>query len=205
MHEKNRIFCFGRLIIALLMVLCGIFFCFSLCGCDSGGDSEDGNVRVHETYGTPPVIEKIEFRRYIDDEYMDVSRELYPIAGHIYHFDSDEDISFEITAYDPDLDMKEVTITTYDVFDMETGEPTEYFQAPASGPDIHIINWCEHSSICDNSAGTEGYQREETATFFLRNVLRLNTGWRGPKQIWITIQDLGNNSSEHYILYARAG
>lgn len=201
MHVKKYIINSGSLILSLLMT----FWILSFIGCDSGGDSEDGNVRVHETYGTPPVIDEINFKRYIDGEYIDVSRELYHTSAYIYHFSYDEDISFEVTAYDPDLDMKEVTITTYDVFDMETGDPTEYYAPPASGPDVHKINWCEHSPICDNSSSTEGYQREETATFYLRNTLKLNTGWRGPKQIWITIQDLGNNSSEHYILYARAG
>lgn len=198
MHINNHIVLLGRIILAFLMIV-------SFLGCDSGGDSGNDNVRVHETYGVPPVIEEIKFKRYIDGEYIDVSRELYHTSAYIYHFTYDEHISFEITAYDPDLDMKEVTITTYDPFDMETGDPTEYYWIPASGPDIHIINWCENSSICDSSSSTEGYQREETATFYLRNALQLNTGWRGPKQIWITIQDLGNNSSEHYILYARAG
>jgi len=198
MIRNNHIVQLGRIVIAFLMIV-------SFPGCDSGGDSGDDVVKVYETYGDPPQIEDINFKRYIDGEYIDVAPALYATDAYIYHFGYDEDISFEVTAYDPDLDMKEVTITTYDVFDMETGDPTEYYRAPASGPDIHEIDWCENSPICDNSANSGGYQRAENTTFYMKNALRLNTGWRGPKQIWITIQDLGNNSSEHYILYARGG
>ncbi|MBW1893853.1 MAG: hypothetical protein JRI91_09190 [Deltaproteobacteria bacterium] len=185
---------FGRLALACFMLL----WCCAFYGCDNSSDSgRDDQVRVHETVGSPPVIESIKFRRYINGEYFEVFPQLYPTDGYIYHFSQDEYISFEITATDPDLDMREVTITTYDVFDMETGDPLEYYHPPELGPDVHEIPWCESFdiSIC--------HQPEENVTFYLKNALRLNTGWLGPKQIWLTIQDLGNNSSDHYILYAR--
>ena len=203
MLSKNHITKYGRLILSFLMVS---WIAVSP-GCDSGGGSGDDSVqRVYETFGEPSEILEVNFKRYINGDYVDVAPELHHTSpSNIYNFDYDEDISFEVIAYDPDLDMKEVTITTYDVFDMETGEPTEYYRPPASGPDIHTINWCENSPVCDDSSNSEGFQREETATFYLKNALKLNTGWKGPKQIWITIQDLGNNSSEHYILYARSG
>ncbi|MBW2219731.1 MAG: hypothetical protein JRF40_09625 [Deltaproteobacteria bacterium] len=91
--------------------------------------------------------EGVKFKRYINGEYVEVFPELYATDGYIYHFSQDEYISFEITATDPDLDMREVTITTYDPFDMETGEPLEYFGPPTSGPDVHEIPWCESFDI----------------------------------------------------------
>jgi len=195
MRIKIHTFYFRRLVFVCFMTL----LCCAFSGCDNSSSDEDGQVFVHEVTGSPPVIETIEFRRYTaNGEYVEVEPELYGTDGYLYHFSRDEYISFKITATDPDLDMVEVTISTYDPFDMETGEPLDYYDAPTSGPDVHEIQWCESFdiSIC--------HQPEENIAFYLKNVLKLDTGFRGPKQIWLTIDDMGNNSSSHYILYARA-
>lgn len=191
MHDRIYTCCFGCLMAALLI-------CFAFYGCDNSSGSEEEEQRVFETLGSPPVIESIEFRRYINGEFVEVDPQLYATDGFIYHFSKDEYISFKITASDPDLDMTEVTITTYDVFDMETGDPTEYYAPPLTGPDVHEIQWCENegTSIC--------VQPEEDVTFYLKDALKLGTvGFMGPRQIWLTIDDLGNNSSNYYKLYAR--
>ena len=80
---------------------------------------------------------------------------------------------------------------------METGDPFEYFDPPATGPDVHEIPWCDSS---DNSNCN---QPEENATFYLKNALILDTDFLGAKQIWLVIDDLGGNSSNVYQLYAR--
>ncbi len=194
MRIQINTFHFGRLALACFMLL----WCCAFYGCDNSSSDGDGQINVHEIVGSPPVIESIEFYRYENGEYIPVEPELFGTDGYLYHFSRDEDISFMITATDPDLDMDEVTISTYDVFDMETGDPLENWpQVPLTGPDVHEIQWCESFdiSIC--------HQPEENVTFYLKNVLKFDVGLEGPKQIWLTIDDMGGNSSSHYILYAR--
>ena len=193
MLKKNHIW----YIKLVTLVCCMLIGCITFSGCESTNDDDGGRENIFETTGSPPEIESIEFRRYVNGEYVQVVPELYATDGYIYHFSQDEYISFIIKASDPDLDMYEVTITTNDPFDEVSGDPLDFLDPPQS---IHMneIDWCESFdiSICT--------QPEEDVTFYIKNAFKLDAGFKGPKNIWIVIDDLGGNSSNFYPLYARS-